>query len=162
MSSFKGFATLQSAHDLMRKLHHDFNRMKDSPADPYAALDFFITAYHMLEWIYPGDSRSTREQRESMERNSNLLKICSHLANGSKHFQATRKQHTSVRDVAIQGGAFEGGSFDATAFDVGELFVELDGDAAREFGQSLTTLDLAEKALQYWEHTVNEKGPGVT
>jgi hypothetical protein len=132
MAKFKGFFELQTPQDLLRKLRHDFSRLKESPADSYAAFDFFLTAHHMLEWLHPGESNKGKRAR--MERNNHLLRTSSHLANGAKHFQATRKQHDSVKDAIVVQGAFDSTAFDSNAFDVGELQIELDGDAARECG----------------------------
>ena len=56
---FEGFFELQTAQDLLAKLRHDFDRLKKSPMDSYAAFDFFVTAYHMLEWGYREPRRAT-------------------------------------------------------------------------------------------------------
>src|ERR1700730_8909407 len=147
MTRFKGFFELQSPQDLLRKLGHDSDRVKKSPMDSYAAFDLFVTAYHMLDWLHPGDSnKATRKQMES---DNNILQVVSHLANGSKHFQVTR--HHVVKENIIHEGAFDPNVFGSNAFDVGELRVELDGDAAREFGSSTGVLELAAKALRFWE-----------
>jgi hypothetical protein len=150
MTRFKGFFELQSPQDLLRKLGHDSDRVKKSPMDSYAAFDLFVTAYHMLDWLHPGDSnKATRKQMES---DNNILQVVSHLANGSKHFQVTR--HHAVKETIIHEGAFDPNVFGSNAFDVGELRVELDGDAAREFGASTGVLELAAKALRFWEEHV--------
>jgi hypothetical protein len=143
----KGFFNLQTPQDLLQKLRHDFGRLRESPVDSYAAFDFFVTAYHILDWLHPGDSNNTT--RKQMERGSNLLQVISHLANGSKHFHVTR--HYVVKDTIVKVGAFDPAAFDPDSFDVGELRVELDGDAAREFGTSIGVLELADKALHFWE-----------
>ena len=148
MTKFKGFFELQTPQDLLRKLRHDFKRLGKSPMDSFAAFDFFVTAYHMLEWLHPG--KSNKSKREQLESSNNLLQTVSHLANGAKHFQATHKQHASVKYATVAQGTF-GSAFSPDAFDVGELRVELDGDAAREFGASIRVLELADKVLSYWE-----------
>jgi hypothetical protein len=149
MTKFKGFFELQTPQDLLQKLRHDFKRLGKSPMDSFAAFDFFVTAHHMPEWLHPG--KSNKSKREQLESNSNLLQTVSHLANGAKHFQATHKQHASVKDATVTQGAFDAAAFSPDAFDVGELRVELDGDAAREFGSSIAVLELADKVLHFWE-----------
>jgi hypothetical protein len=144
--NFKGFATLQTAEDLLRKVRHDHDRLRSAPDDVYAAFDFFVSAYHILDWLHPND----RAGREAEEKGSLLLQVCSHIANGAKHFQATAKHHTSVADVYSEEGAFQRGCFQADAFQVGGLFVELDGQAAQEFGTRREVVDLADRVLAHW------------
>jgi hypothetical protein len=96
--------------------------------DSFAAFDFFVTAYHMVEWLHPG--KSNESKREQLKGSSNLLQTISHLANGAKHFQATHKQHASVKDATVTRGAFDSAAFSSDAFYVGELRVELDGDVS--------------------------------
>lgn len=143
---FKGFATLQTAGDLLRKAQHDYERLRSAPDDVYAAFDFFVSAYHILDWLHPND----RTGREDDERRSLLLQVCSHIANGAKHFQATAKKHTSVADVYSEEGAFQRDCFQADAFQVGGLVVELDGQAAQAFGTRLEVIDLARRVLEHW------------
>jgi hypothetical protein len=144
--SFKGFATLQTAGDLLRKVRHDHDRLRSAPDDVYAAFDFFVSAYHMLDWLHPNDDKG----RKAEEKGSLLLQVCSHIANGAKHFQATNKRHTSVADLHSEEGAFQRDSFQGDAFQVGGLFVELDGPAAVAFGRRLEVIDLAGRVLAHW------------
>ena len=53
MSSFKGFAVLKRAADLVAKLEHDLERIRAAPEDAYAAFDFFVTADHIVDWLLP-------------------------------------------------------------------------------------------------------------
>ena len=143
---FKCFATLHTARDLLRKVRHDDDRLRSAPDDPYAAFDFFVSAYHMLDWLHPDDDAS----RKAEEKGSLLLQVCSHIANGAKHFHATDKRHTSVADLYLEDGAFQGDAFQDDAFQVGGLFVELDGQAAKTFGARLEAIDLAGRVLEHW------------
>lgn len=140
----KGFFDLQTPVDLLQKLRHDFGRLKESPVDSYTAFDFFVTAYHMLEWRHPDNAKRRQMERDGK---SKLLWVCSHLANGSKHFQATRRD--AVKDTIVHEGPFDDAFADA--FDVSELRVELDGEAACEFGPSIGVLPLADKVVHFWE-----------
>jgi len=94
-SNFKGFASLKTSGDLLGKLKYDYKRMLSNPYDAYAAFDFFVTAYHMLDWLHPiptgkAAQKKNDEARSAEETGSILLQVCSHIANGVKHFQATR------------------------------------------------------------------------
>jgi hypothetical protein len=145
MPMVEGFFELQTAKDLLRKLQHDSDRLKKSPVDSHAAFDFFVTAYHMLEWKYPNGDGRTQTYLE------NWFQVCRHLANGAKHFQAVRGN--SVKNTLVHKGAFDQNAF-SHAFDVSELRVELDGEAAREFGPSIGVLELADKVLHFWQERV--------
>lgn len=74
--NFKGFATLQTAGDLLRKVRHDYQRLRSAPEDAYAAFDFFVSAYHMLDWLHPNDASA----RKAEEKGNLLLQVCSHIA----------------------------------------------------------------------------------
>lgn len=147
MSQFKGFFELQKPADLLAKLRHDYERLQRSPTDTYAAVDFFVTGYHMLDWLYPND----KKRQEQEEKASILLQVCSHIANGVKHFHATAKKHQSVADVRAQEGAFQQDTFQENAFQVEALIIQLDGQAAVEFGAEVECLALARQVLQHWE-----------
>jgi len=148
--SFQGFFELQTPVDLFRKLEHDLRRLKSEPLNAYAAFDFFVTAEHMLDWIHPNDKTARQIERDS----NPLLQVCSHLANGSKHFQATSAHHQSVEDARLHEGAFSSGfdtgSFDVRSFGITRLEIQLKGGAEHTFGHALEATDLAQKILEYW------------
>ena len=148
MGQFKGFFALQQPVDLVAKLRHDYQRLQSSPMDTYAAFDLFVTGYHMLDWLYPND----KKRQEQEEKASILLQVCSHIANGIKHFRATAKKHQSVADVRTQEGAFQRNAFQVDAFQVEALIIQLDGQAAGQFGAEIECLTLATQVLQHWEN----------
>jgi hypothetical protein len=155
VSSFEGFFSLNTPADLLQKLRHDYDRMKQNSLDPYAAFDFFVTAEHLVDWKYPdsggeGMSRARSELRTKVP----LLRVTSHLANGAKHFKATARRHGSVEDVRVHGGAFDPCIFDPAVFDTDRLVVDLAGEDADSLGSEVWVLDLAEQVLRYWEANV--------
>jgi hypothetical protein len=149
----KGIFTLASAKDLLAKLRHDLEEFQLDPKNPYVAFNFFVTAEHMIDWVYPGYSSKT--QREQIRSQHVLLQIVSHIANGAKHFAAEAKQHTSVTNSGHRapffGRQYFGRYFADWFFREGPLMVSLSGPAAAAFGSSVTALDLAEKVLAFWE-----------
>jgi hypothetical protein len=148
MSNFKGFFALQKSSDLLAKLRHDYQRLQTAPMDIFAGFDFFVTGYHILEWVYPNNkARQDQEEKANV-----ILQICSHIANGIKHFHATASKHQSVDDVRVQGGAFQRDAFQTDAFQVDALLVRLDGQAASQFGNEIECLALASQVLQIWEN----------
>lgn len=143
---FRGFGSLKSPHDLLRKVQHDFRRMQAAPADVYAAFDFFVSAYHLLDWVHPNDEAG----RLAEETKQPLLQVCSHIANGAKHFEATKPRHKSVKDVVANPGKFFGGDFFGGGF-FGSLTVQLDGQSASLWGAEISAVDLASIVLKFWE-----------
>lgn len=145
-----GIFNLSSPSDLVQKLKHDFDRICKSPEDPYAAFDFFVTAEHMIDWLYP-DSRypDSKSKREALRSSSPLLSLCSHIASGSKHFVAIAKHHNSFSTSYVHPGSFSDGF--SSGFDIGGLVVVLEGDAKTAFGKQIYAHDLAKKVLDYWE-----------
>jgi len=154
----KGIFTLKTSADLLQKLDHDFCLIKEKPDNPYAAFNFFVTAEHMRDWHYPGD----RESQKQLVDSEVLLQICSHIANGAKHFEINPNRHKSVSNTvkksAYGGGALPKGSFPIGALPKGavpgkwadELYVELSGEASELFGDRIGVVSLAEKIIIYW------------
>ncbi len=89
----KGFFDLQTPADLLGKLGRELERMQSAPRDIDHAFNFFVTAEHMLDWLYPGKANDTKR---SEARKLPLLALVSHIANGSKHFMAEAKRHKSM------------------------------------------------------------------
>ena len=142
---FQGLFELQTPADLVKKLRHDLERMTKSPQDQYAAFDFFVTAEHILDWIYPDD----RAARESLRSSSPLLRITSHLANGGKHFQAKAVHHRSVtgtaKDRYVEDGYVEDGYFEEP------LLIYLSEGEAKEMGTPhIDALALGRRVLEFW------------
>ena len=132
----KGLFQLQSARDLLAKLRHDYSRLQQTPNDPYAAFDFFVTAEHLLDWVYPGASgkASRTAERESHV----ILQVVSHLATGAKHMVPEVRHHVSVEHADVAPSP--------------HLIVNLEGAAAANLGVTATPLKLASRALEYWEN----------
>jgi hypothetical protein len=87
MEHFTGFAELRNVTDLFRKLEQDLVRVLESPLNEYAAFDFFVRAERIVDWKFPHD----QDARKALRTNEPLLRITSHIANGAKHFKATRQ-----------------------------------------------------------------------
>jgi hypothetical protein len=131
--------------DLVQKLEHDLERIRHTPQDQYAAFDFFVTAEHILDWIYPTDGKTRSKLREE----EHLLALISHIANGAKHFEARDKRHKSVTYVEksryVEVGYVEDGYFEDP------LLIHLSQEQQKHFGaSSVEVVTLAERVLQYW------------
>jgi hypothetical protein len=116
----EGLFTLRTSEDLLHKLEWEYAQWQQDPLNAYAAWNFFVTAEHLPDWLAraggprlpKGFSYGRLKQQES------LLRICSHLANGGKHFRP-RDDHKSVASTRQRPPAFfEPGVF----FEEGEFF----------------------------------------
>ena len=151
---------MTSPADLLVKMQHDLSRMEQELANSYPAFDFFITAEHLLDWLYPGDTWSKNGKIRAQKRQGEpLLRVTSHLANGAKHFQVTDKRHKSVDSLQVHEGAFDPKTFDPNAFDTERLIIELQGDEANAFGQQISAIDLARRVLAYWQQQLANSQP---
>jgi hypothetical protein len=149
MGAFTGFADLKSPEDLLKKLEYDYERMQKNPLDTYAAFDFFIAAEHMPDWWHPDTEIDAKLKKKAIRKRDPILEVCSHIANGSKHFEAMDSRHKSVMDVKKHEGAFS--SAFSSAFDISCLKITLDGAAKTTFGESIDALTLAQKVLSFWK-----------
>src|SRR5262245_24876821 len=105
-----GIFHLRTATDLREKLRRDLKKLKDEPLNADAAFNFFVTAEHMLDWVYP--KKANRQKRTVARKNSVWLQVCSHLANGAKHFEVEDPQHDSVSSTGTsQRGGYFGGVY---------------------------------------------------
>lgn len=149
----QGFFELKTAQDLLGKLKREFTQLQRSPLNQDVAFNLFITAEHISDWLYPGYMNKT--QRESLRGSNVHLQVCSHIANGLKHFKVEAKHHKSVSGTSIAQGAFDPNIFQNDAFDVGHLVIDLDGDAAKKLGLSIEVVELARRILEFWENYIN-------
>jgi hypothetical protein len=149
----RGFFELRTPGDLRCKLNVEYSRLRHAPTDSYTAFNFFVTAEHMLDWLYPGNANADRRKQEIDS--EPLLAVCSHLANGAKHFLLERSRHVSVL-ATNQGGTYFGRGyfgpsyFGSRYFGRGRLVVSLDGTARSRFGATMPVLDLAEQVTRFW------------
>jgi hypothetical protein len=147
MANFTGFAKLKRPEDLYRKLVHDRERMQAAPLDSYSAFDFFVTAEHMRDWVLPG--RKGAEGREALRKDNVVLRLISHLANGSKHFQAEDKRHQSVDGVTEDGYAESG--YVESGYWEEALVVHLTLTEQEALGfPAISAAELADLTLQFW------------
>lgn len=146
VSNFRGFAELKLPKDLYQKLLHDRKRMQVKSLDVYAAFDFFVTAEHMRDWALPGHKGA--KEREALREENMVPQLISHLANGSKHFQAEDKRHRSVEDVAECGYAKD---YAEDGYWEQSLMIQLTPTEQGALGvPSIAADELAGRALQFW------------
>lgn len=72
----KGFFSLLSAQDLLKKVRADFFEMESNSTDVYVAFNFFVTARCIPEWLHPNEKNKVND----LFKNHVELRICRHLA----------------------------------------------------------------------------------
>ena len=162
MSTSKGLFELQRPVDLVRKLRHDLERMKTSPLDQFAAFDFFTTADCVVDWLHPDRKvfRDNAAARKALRDSSAVLRIASHLANGSKHFHVTAHHSITGTEKSryVDEGYVEEGYFHEP------LVVHLAQEEARELTSATATIEaiaLAELLVEFWSRHVPEAEPSA-
>lgn len=91
--SIGGIFELRTPRALLDKVVHDLKRLRQDPTDAYAAFDFFVSARHMPEWIFPGDTAKCNELFTSHVE----LRICRHIADSGKHYIVRDTRHKQVK-----------------------------------------------------------------
>ena len=147
-----GFFELRTANDLRAKLRRDFAKLDANKLDVDLLMNFLFTAEHMADWVLPG--KKNKEARQALRDGSVYLRICSHLANGGKHFILEAKHHQSVSIMSVEG-FFPEGFFPKGYLPPGYfpqfLVVVLKGEAAKQLGNKLLVTELAAHVLAFWE-----------
>ena len=115
MAQLYQFYDLKTPKDLLGKLEREYERWQADPLNVDLAWNFFVTAEHLPDWVYYQDKPTTGKERPDlldgqnyhdfkMDRTRPKLRICSHLANGGKHFHLRNTNLTSVTGTHVQGG----------------------------------------------------------
>ena len=134
-----GFFQLKNASDLFKKLEWEYENLVKHPGNAWYAFNFFVTAEHMADW----------KECKSLKFSEPLLALCSHLANGGKHFDKLKSFHKSVKS-AKHDGVFEAGVFEDGVFEE-SLQITLESDTASAMGtETIDAVTLAAKVLEFW------------
>ena len=159
----KGMGPLQTPGDLLEKMKHDLERLRARPNDGYAAFDFFVAAYHMLDWVSPVPSRKAdikaygkaKARHKAITDRESLLLIAGHLADSGKHFEAT--MHDEVSATFATAGYFPPGYFPPSYFPKGyfaesELVIRMTDAGAKLLGgtKEINALAAAERLYAFW------------
>jgi len=144
-----GVWNLDSPQALLQKMESDLARMRSAPQDARPAYDFFVTAYHMLEWAERDEKR-----RQALFKASPLLQIAGHIATGAKHFNPTSKTWRQVHgtETGMRGplGATPAGI-------PTPLWLILDENAAKQVpcAVEITAVALGQLLLDWWKHQLH-------
>jgi hypothetical protein len=93
----KGLFELQTFAQLLHKREWEYAQWHNEPLNLYHAWNFFVTAEHLPDWgAKTGHGLLRGISYRPFKQNKPLLRICSHLASGSRHLIPKPSQHTSV------------------------------------------------------------------
>ena len=153
-----GIFELRDYRDLMAKLERDLEAITENPRDSGFAFNFFVTAWHLLEWVYPDDVAKRAQIRDA----SILLQISEHIAVGAMHFEPTSKKHKSVtrtfRDTELSRKLFDAGQLDIAIL-TDRLMIDLDPNAAAEFGRDwVPAAGIAAMVVVFWREHLKQLG----
>ncbi len=149
MAIAPGIFALKDARSLYEKLRKDFECLKLNPTDSCVCFNFFVTAEHLPEWFFNADSEKANEFR----RKHAALRVCSHIANGAKHFVAKDERHHSVASTATMetycltfGGARN--TIARNAEEGNEFLVECGPCDSPTLGSWVSVTELARRILE--------------
>jgi hypothetical protein len=160
------FFDLKTPEDLLRKLEREYDGWKAAPLNVDLAWNFFVTAEHLPDWIYYQDMPISGTARPDLldgqtpndftrDRARPLLRICSHLANGGKHFHLRDRNLTSVERTVRENTRWIDPRWVAPEW-VGEqpalrVYLAPDEQAALGRGSAdVNALWLAVRVLEFW------------
>ena len=153
-----GIFSLNSWPDLLKKLEWEFARLQADPDNEYIAYNFFVTAWHLLEWQYPDPvGTATRSRIRDAEP---IFLVCEHLAIGAKHFTPTQTRLDSVQKSAMNEGAWGDAWGGAWGQSWGRgLSVTLQGRAEQALGASIYVGKLSLLVMNYWREVERATPP---
>jgi hypothetical protein len=122
----------------------------------YVAWNFFVTAEHLPDWLArAGGPRLPKGfSYGKFKQETPLLRICSHLASGGKHFRPKEKEHTSVASTRQRLAFVEPGFVEPGFFESPVLMVDLTPDEQQALSlpsASIEALYVAADVLAFWQ-----------
>lgn len=152
MQSPRGHFSLQTERDLLGKLEREYERLTRNPLDADTCFNFFVTAEHLPEWITRADTQAASRMRKDCA----VLRICSHLANGAKHFETKDSRHRSIGQTATQTIITYGS---VPGVPNQEFVVTLTPVEATDYGKNeIGVTELAARVLEYFRNILD---PGL-
>lgn len=145
MKDNKGFIELINVKDYWKKLQFDFTELKKNDENIYVAFNFFVTSYHLLDWIFEGKYNNDRK----ILNNKPILKLCSHIANGIKHFETNSDRHNSVKE--IEKNRYVEEDYCEEDYVESQIIIFLDEILQPDFGKSIKIIELANIVMTFWE-----------
>ena len=154
MENNKGFINLTSESDLFDKLLWEHEQLTNKPWNSYYAFNFFVTGYHLADWIFKGETRSV-DYKNFIKDNIELF-LASQIANGAKHFHLKNTDYSvDKRGISKIGqeSYFEKGYIQKD-YIADELIIYLENEARVKFGDSIKVIDLATRLVEFYRNEI--------
>ena len=153
-----GLFTMKTARDLMDKVERDYKALSANPMDTDACFNFFVSTNHLPEWYLPGNETAAQGLRRSFA----ILRICSQIGNGAKHFELQKGRHTAITGTHVATvtmwyppGMTPPPTPQPTPPHAGVFAMTLDTPEETELGtKSITVLELADKLMLFWRSKI--------
>lgn len=144
-----GLASLQSAKDLWHKLEYDYQLIQEDSSNVYLFFNFFITAYHLVDWVYDGkDKRMLEEIPE--------INVAMHIANGSKHLFLDNPKNDSIKSTQ-QESYYTDGYYKSDYYET-IICINFDDKHRTKFGESMPIKLFAERVMECWKGELISRG----
>lgn len=148
MENNKGFISLKTVSNYWDKVLYDYNLLEQNPTNVYFAFNFFITSYHLIDWLFQGKTAKESLERKSLEENP-ILRINYHICNGAKHFEPKNNKNNSIEKIEETGYAESDYCMDD--YSENDILIYLEEEFHSEFGESIEIMKLAEKIVCFWQ-----------
>ncbi len=125
--------------------------MEENPADSDACFNFFVTAEHMPEWYLEGKTA----EAAAMRKESKLLALCSHLANGAKHFEVDPLKHMIVTGTAEVKAPTHLPQQTQMVLTFEVIMSPETAKALNRTVERITVVDFADLILEYWRPKIS-------
>ena len=151
MKKNTGFIELRTIEDYCTKLRYDYNELKADADNEFKVFNFFLTAYHLLDWLFKGKHGDPERIRINKEP---IIEVCGHIANGIKHFETNR--HSAVKEIIkdryVEKGYVKDGYFQEP------IIIKLDNNAKKVLGDEIEVDILADKIISFWKTELTSRG----
>jgi hypothetical protein len=145
-----GLWNLDTPAELLKKIHSDLKRMRDEPRNPCPAYDFFVTAYHMHEWIARDETH-----RKTLEA-APLVRVAGEIATRAKHLHADNPKWVTLDAL---GSRMHGPLSRMPHGIPTDLWVALEDPSSTPLGRDIVKAgELAECLLEHWTRVLSEGG----
>jgi hypothetical protein len=146
---------MKNHHDLFKKLDAEFADLTNDSLSSRHAMNFALTAYHMLDWVrehelhFKEKSDEDQKFRKAVYNKCPAMKVMKDLTNGSKHVNITQYV-PKVKDTKVHDGTFQDDAFQSSAFDVSALLVNMTDGTVHKF------TDVAKSTMDFWAQAFSD------
>ncbi|WP_373493608.1 hypothetical protein [Aquiflexum sp.] len=143
---------IQTHKDFYKKLIEEYKDFLNQPLSSRHAINFSMTAYHLIEWIYHDDNetkpKTLNDFRQEIKDKCPEMQIVHDIATGGKHYKLW-KHNPKTENTKLKGGTFSRGF--SKAFNISLLKVEM------KDGQIMDFEDVAKTIMTFWDSYYKEE-----